>query len=829
MRYFLTLLSFLILNIASAQDTKENKHGIIAGKVIDSLSNGAIEYATISLFAGDNKKPVNGTTTNAQGIFQLEGLKTGTYSIVIESIGYASRKMNQVVFNRNSSLDIGTIRLHKSRQELESVTVTAPKGLIENKIDKIVFNAEKDLTSQGGVATDLLKKIPQISVDVDGNVELAGSTSIKFLINGKPSTAFGNNITDVLQSIPASQIKSIEVITNPGAKYDAEGLGGIINIILKSSKANGINGSVSLTAGTRIENGSVNFNARHGNFGVNAFVNGNYRLRSTMPSNSTRISTDTGSKTNVVLEQDGQSSFIRHGYQAGMGFDWTYKKKNNFTGSLTYSNFGFSSNGMIDQTQTEKEAGSAGNILSEITTTNPSTNSFAFHSIDFSIGYKRNFNKEDQVLEFQANTSLGNNTIQGSSYQLMQPQDSLFFGTTSYNPGTEKETQIQLDYTQPFGKDIHFGVGGKLTVRDITSNSVVNSFQPDANDYVYDSALSNWLTYDMKVYAGYAELSMPVGKLFEMKVGGRYERTEINSYFSNATSQVPVPGYNTFVPSIFFSKRINDNQTIKLSYSKRINRPDYRELNPFINTTDPKNVTAGNPYLQPEIQHRVEFSYSRDFNQAGSAMITLFYRSSNDDIQPYIVYYPSLKIGDTVYTNIAVSTSRNIGLEENMGMSFFGDIHPGSKWGIRTNFMMFARHTTNIIDTGYNSSSFNYRINLNLSYQISSTFSAELFGNFNSPRNELQGKYPSFSSYSLGLRKQIWNKKGSIALTATNPFNEYVNQETTLYGPNFVVNGLRKVPFRSIGINFTWKFGKLQFKKERENNGDTNGAPEGAQ
>jgi len=209
-------------------------------------------------------------------------------------------------------------------------------------------------------------------------------------------------------------------------------------------------------------------------------------------------------------------------------------------------------------------------------------------------------------------------------------------------------------------------------------------------------------------------------------------------------------------------------------------------------------------------------------------MVTAFYRANDHDIQPYIVYYPTLVVGDTTYTNIAVTTNQNIGLEKNMGLSLFADIHPGSKFGIRTNVFMFERHTINAIDSGYNSNSFNYRININLSYQFPRNFAAEFFGNFNSPRNEAQGRYPSFTSYSFAFRKQIWNKKGSIALTATNPFGEYVDQKTEVFGPNFKVNSLRRVPFRSIGINFTWKFGKLQFKKDKEESNDNPAAaPEG--
>ena len=315
--------------------------------------------------------------------------------------------------------------------------------------------------------------------------------------------------------------------------------------------------------------------------------------------------------------------------------------------------------------------------------------------------------------------------------------------------------------------------------------------------------------------------------LFDAKIGGRYERTEINSFYSNAQQQAKIPGYNTFVPSIFFLKKLSNHQTIKLSYSKRIERPDYGDLNPFINTSDPKNISAGNPYLLPEIGHRVELGYSKEL-KIGNFMITAFYRANNHDIQPYIIFYPTLTVGDSTYTNVAVSTRQNIGLEKNTGLSLFFNFNFNSKLNIRTNLFFFHRHTINELDPGFNSNSFNYRFNINASYQFTHTLAAEFFGNFNSARHEAQGNYPSFTSYSFAIRKQFWNKNGSLALTATNPFKEYVNQTTYLFGPGFTATTMRKVPYRSIGINFTWKFGKLEFKKDKDEQ-ENNPAPEGEQ
>jgi ferric enterobactin receptor len=812
-----TLLLFVFLHLKSQSPSSENSPGILAGIILDSARQ-PIEYATISLFKEGDSKSINGALTNAQGKFKIEISQTGFFNLLVESIGYQPYSLKHIQLDKEDYKSLDKIYLAKKIVLLQDVTIVAPQNLIENKIDKMVFNAEKDLTSQGGVATDILKKIPQVSVDVDGNVELAGSSSIRFLIDGKPSTAFGSNITDVLQSIPSSQIKSIEVITNPGARYDAEGLGGIINIILKHSMVRGINGNISLTAASRNENGSLNLNVREGNFGVNVYVNGNTRIPVTTPMTSTRVSQDTGSKTQVVLEQDGGSRFRRWGAESGLGINYTYRKKNNFNFSLSSNAFGSSNDGSLDQTQSIFSQG--GSLLSQVLTLSQTKNDFHLSETNASLDYKHNFDKEDQELEIGIHSSFGKSVYNSTNNQSTIPGDSLFYGTTNYNPGKQTETEIVVDYTQGLGNKITWGVGGKMSFKNIHSNSDVSSLQPEKGDYVYDSTLSNYLRYQQGVYALYTEFGFPVAKWFDTKLGLRYERTELNTFFSNVSQQVPEPGYNSFVPSIFFSRKLNEQQTLKLSYSRRIQRPDYRDLNPFINTTDPNNFYAGNPYLNPELGNRFELGWNYNLNAGGSFSVTAFYRTSQDDIQPYIVYYPSLPVGDTVYYNVAVSTKENIGLEKNLGMNIFADLQLTPKFNLRTNVFAFYREIDNALDPGLNAHSWNYRINMNMAYNFSNTLAGEFFANFNSPRNELQGKYPSFSSYTFAFRKQIWKKKGSIALTATNIFSEYLNQTSVLTGPDFTVNSTRKIPFRSIGINFTWKFGKLEFKKEKPENSD---------
>ncbi|MBS1576648.1 MAG: TonB-dependent receptor [Bacteroidetes bacterium] len=811
--FFSALLLLSLVRIYSQQSDTNKAGSKIMGTIIDSSLNIPLEYATITLYLHGKTRPLNGTTSDSGGNFVLTNIPSGSFNVVIESVSYLPLHLTIAVNQRGLVIDLKNIYLKKRQEILQGVTVTAQAKLIDTKIDKLVFNAEKDITSQTGVATDVLKKVPQISVDVDGNVELAGSSSIRFLVNGKPSTMFGSNIADVLQSIPANQIKSIEVITNPGAKYDAQGLGGIINIILKHNTVQGINGNLSLTAGTIMQNGAININARKGKFGLNAFINGNARLATTTSSNFQRSSDDTVKNIKTFLKQDGSGNFNRHGFQTGVGFDWTFSEKNNIAGSINYGQFGNKSNGVIDQSELIQN--SPGTVLSEIINVNNSNSSFRQHNIDPSFQYKRNFNREDQELEIGFSGSFGHNNRNAGNNQFLQPQDSLTYGTRTGNPAKENMYEVTVDYTQPLYKDIKFGTGTKFSGYDISSLADALVWSPYRNSYLYNSGLSNDLSYHQKVVAGYAELSFPVGKIVEARLGSRYERTQMNAFYSNSQQKIE-KGYNTFIPSFFLMKKIGDNQAIKLNFTIRINRPDYADLNPFINTSDPKNITTGNPNLKPEIWYRYEASYNNDLGKTGSFIITLFYRQSNGDIQPFIAYYPAISVGDSTYNNVAVTTRKNIGIEKNAGTNLYVDLHINDKLNIRSNIIFFYRYTVNQVDIGYNSSTTIFRSTLNASYQFINNLAAEFFGSFNSHHHEAQGFYPSFISYNMAFRKQFWNKKGSIAVAANNFFSKYVDQRTELYGPGFVTTSLRKIPYRSMGINFTWKFGKLEFKKENK-------------
>ncbi|HKC67792.1 MAG TPA: outer membrane beta-barrel protein, partial [Bacteroidia bacterium] len=564
--------------------------GKITGVVIDSATAQPVEYASVGLLPQDGSKEINGTTSDGKGNFVIDNIPDGTYKITVYFIGYKNGEVANIhISKKNRSINLGPVKLASAQTTLNAVTVTAKTELVEFKIDKIVYNAENDVTSQGGAAIDILKKVPQVVVDIDGNVELQGNTNIRFLINGKPSSIFGNSLADALASIPASQIKSIEAITSPGSKYDAQGTGGIINIILKENKVKGVNGNVSLNAGTRFENGSANIAYKNNNFGLNAFFGGNAQLSSHTPNSQDRTSTDAVAQTSTHLTQDGYTDFQRHGYNTGLGFDWSINKLNSLTGSVTYNNFGNQSISFINQEQITQDIYS--NILQDTKGYRNSTSSSSIGSVDCNLSYLKKFKKEGQELNVAVVTSNGtpnSNYVQTQSYD---GSNTPYTGTSSSNPGTDNNLNISVDYAQPVTEKLAFEAGVKHVEQHINSTTNVSFLDPSSDVYENLATQSYSIKYDMKIYAGYVSSNFTLFNWLDVKAGFRSEYTNINIDFPNTS----VPSYNIIVPSIIVSHKFKKDQSFKIGYTRRLERPDYTELNPFTNFSDPHNLSTGNP------------------------------------------------------------------------------------------------------------------------------------------------------------------------------------------------------------------------------------------
>jgi len=810
MRYIIIILLFFICSstIVNAQPLNDPK-GHISGKVIDAVTKLPVDYATVSISKAGAASPFDGVSTDPKGNFTLMNVNPGDYIVSVDFMGYKKKIIDQLSINSATpNISLGTITLEPIQTQLKSVDIVAKAPVVQNKIDKMVFNVANDLTSQSGTAADVLQKVPQVTVDIDGNVQLQGNSNIRFLINGKPSSIFGASLADALQSIPSTQIKAIEVITSPGAKYDANGTGGIINIVLKDSKVQGVNGNFNLSAGTRRENGNFNLNARKGNFGVNAFFGGGEQINST-----TINTTDSKSYSNNTLTdlyQNGSSAFTRGGFHSGIAFNWDITKKDALTVSFGYNYFKNHGDGPTSQVSNKYDL-LADTTLSSLSTLRNSDSRFRGKYFDYSIDYKKTFNTEGQELDVLFNSSYGNNLS-----NFIQQTDTLsnghYSGIRGNNPGTDHETDISIDYTQPISKKVKIETGAKVVLENINNSVATDTL--GGGVWLPNSKQSYGFNYDRKIYAGYVSTTF---SMFNDFIGGmaglRDEYTTTSANFPGATS---IPSYNTLAPSLVLTHKLSETESLKLNYSYRIQRPDYGSLNPFYNVSDPHNISVGNPNLKPEIGHNYEFGYNKSFNQGANIYIGAFYRYNTNDLQSYTTPYSTYTIDGTTYTDVYLNQRANIGTETTEGISLFGSLPVTKQFNLRTNMMFSNRITTNPGNPTVRG--FMYRINLNASYDFGHDFIGEAFVNYNSSQRTIQGNRPVFAFYNLAVRKQFWNKKASIGLTTTDPFANYLSQKSTTSGTGFTQTSIREIPFRSFGITLSYRFGKMEFKKNKDDN-----------
>ena len=813
MKYFRLFFLFQILAVSSsAQITKTTGKGKISGIVTDAITKQPVDYATITVYNQGSKSPVNGATSDPKGSFTINGLPEGDFQVTVDFIGYQRFIIDHVIISSSKqSVQLAAIKIKPSQNQLDVVTVTGQASRIENKIDKLIYNAANDLTTQGGLATDVLKKVPMVTVDIDGNVQLQGSSNVRFLINGKPSSIFGASLADALQSIPASQIKSVEVITSPGAKYDASGTGGIINIILKDNKVEGINGTVNASAGTRLQNGSLNLNIKKGNFGVSASFSGNAQLNSSTTNTLDKESFDE-SRSNVNhLSQTGISDFKRSGYQSGLNFNWSISKRNELSASLGFNHFG---NDNIGTTFVSQNKIKTGKDPIYFQSNRSSENHFSARSTDYSIAYKKTFLKEDEELNIVYTSSSSKNISDFAQEQIYVANAYQPSGLQSTNPGRNSERNLSLDYSYPINKKTIIETGLKA-VSEMLSSSTLADTLINNGTYIPNLNQSNSFNYSRNIYAAYLSLSFSAFKGFITgKSGLRYERTNTTADFKSTH----IPGYNIFAPSYVLSHKINDSQSIKASFTYRLERPDYGDLNPFYNISDPHNINTGNPDLRPELGHNYELGYNKSFSKGANVYVAGFYRYNTEDIQSYTTFDSLLTINGIDYPNVSLNQRYNLGSEITTGASLFASVPFSKKINIRTNIYFGDRINKNPGNPTV--SGFAYRLNLNGSYSFGHDLNVEGFANYNSSQRTIQGTRPAFAFYNLAIRKQFLNKKLSLGITAANPFNQYVNQKSTASAINFSQTNIRQTTSRSFGISASYKFGKLEFKKgeEKDNN-----------
>lgn len=791
---FSILFSFIIIQTSFAQVPSGGASitGKISGVIIDSLTQKPVDYATVGLGRSGSTKTTNGSLSDEKGVFKIDKINPGNYRITISFLGYQTKIIETVKTTlQKPDINLGKIFLSPSTNALGEVVIQGQAPVVENKIDRIVYNAEKDVTIGGGNASDVLRKVPMLSVDMDGNVSLRGSQNILVLINGKPSGSMANNIADALKMIPADQIKNVEVITSPSAKYDAEGTSGIINIITKKRNAEGVSGTVGGGLGIRQNNGNANLNIKKGRLGITANMGGNGSWPQT---------TDVEVKR---LDASGMPSFYQHsasesyrlGYRGSVGLDYDINNYNGITSTFNLNRLKNSFNGEVFSDIYFGGVTTTANSLTDRTT--------RMGGFDWNTDFTHKFKKAGQEWSVAAQLTQNKN-IQDYTTEYSGGFKPNEIGN---NDASNQEITLQTDYTHPF-KKVTFETGVKVILRDIASPTFVQ--QEINGNYVPSALLSNSYDYVQDVYATYATFGFSLSKKYQVKFGGRLEFTQIEG-LSNANQSFG-NNYQNFIPSVVISRSLKNYQTIKLSYNQRIQRPSLFYLNPFRNTADPLNQQEGNPYLSPELSHNFELGYST-FVKTTVINASLYYRYTQDIIETVV----GPAVDPITMANISLATFKNVGSNSSFGMNLFGSINPITKLTLRGNLNTYTYNLTtnpasNAITTLNNRTYFMYNAFISASLILKGGISAETFLILNSPRRTAQGTNPSFNMWNIGFKKEILKKKGSIGLNIIDPFNERKHFNSASTTATFSQTSRIAVPFRSVGINFSWSFGKMNFK-----------------
>ncbi|MFZ1704903.1 MAG: TonB-dependent receptor [Saprospiraceae bacterium] len=765
--------------------------GIITGNIFDTLTGEPIGYATLAIKKQGSKIILDGILTDEDGKFTFENIKTGKYELTISFLGYEDKRMENVETTLKSpDVNLGNIYLDRSNVLLDVVEIKEDKSLYENKIDKLVFNAENDASITGGDASDVLRKVPMLTVDLNGNVSLRGSQNVRILINGKPSGMFSGNVADALKMFPADQIKKVEVITSPSSKYDGDGSAGIINIITKKQELNGVAGNINASIGNRQNSLFTNLNAGKGRFGSSASAAVFYSLPIDGQTEFYRL--DKTSAGDRIITQNGIQNTSRLGGNGSANLFYDFNGYNSLTSSFSLRGFGFDTEGDLNGEIIDPLSGFNDKFTRKNSGINKNT------GFDWNTDYTKKFRKEDQELVVAVQYSKQNSDQNNNIFEDHINLPSLNRNTDVINDGDNHETTLQFDYVHPFNKSIKLETGLKGVLRKIISDystDVLEDFQYKRVNDIYD--------YKQDVYAAYASVNFYIAKKIGVNAGVRYENTSISGISQNERSNEVKNKYGNLLPSITISRTFPKFRTLKLSFTRRIQRPGLQFINPFNNTSDFLNRVEGNPYLSPELVDQVELSYNITF-LGFTTFSSVYYKHTQDIIEQVLLI-------DNV--GLSKNTFQNIGSNNAIGLNTF-ITKTINLFTFRTGGNIYSYDASGSINgVPIERKSYEYNLFFNGEVKFSGTFKGDFFGFFRSPVRTIQGDNPSFTIYGMGIRKEF--KKSSIGLTFIEPFNADKFFRSNVSNDTFTQQSAFSIPFRSIGLNYRLKFGKVDFKERK--------------
>lgn len=801
-KLFLTILftGFFVSTLTAQRP--ESKQVTITGKVIDKETNEPLEYATIAFFNKRNNKIETGGITDIQGNFSIP-VPTGMYDITIEYISFKT----QTIPDKRITADenVGTFSLEIDAEALDAVEVIAERTTVEIRLDKKIYNVGKDLTVSGGTVSDVLDNVPSVSVDVEGNVALRGNDNVRILINGKPSGLVGLNSTDALRQLPAESIEKVEVITSPSARYESEGTAGILNIILRRSKLQGLNGAITLNAGHPTSAGiSGNINYRTGD--LNIFNTSGYRY-SDSPGNG--LSLTEYINTGTFLDEFRETDRVRKGFNTNFGVEWYINDSASLTTSVVYRDSDNESNTLNEIFQYDSNR----TLISESFRLDPEFEDDK--TVQYSTNFTKNFENSGKfTLEFQFEDS---NEDEESDVIVDNINSERVITLDS-----QERILLQSDYVLPIGENTQFELGYRGSFKDNITDYTVELLNNTSNQFEVDTNLSNVLNFKEDINAVYSQYGTKFNK-FSFLLGLRMENTRITIDQPTSADYIK-KNYTGLFPTINLNFELSDDENITIGYSRRLRRPRSRFINPFPSRSSITSIFAGNPDLDPTYSGTYDLGYLNRFGKF--VLSTSIYHSHSTNTWNFI----SFDTGDTVTVNgqevpVIQRSPINLATNDRYGYEFNLTYSPSRAWRINGDFNFFKS-----IDKGefnginFDNENVSYRARLSNKYTLPAKIDWQTTISYRGPSETAQSKRKGVLSTNMAFSKDLFKDKASISFRVSDLFNTRLRQSDTF---TETYNSYSEFRWRqrSFNLSFTYRFNQKK-KRSRGDRGNGGGDEE---
>jgi outer membrane receptor protein involved in Fe transport len=803
---FLALLCALCLPLLV--QAQSGRTYTIKGSLTDSAQAEPVIYATVSIKL--DKQSVRSALSREDGSFVMEKIAAGTYELSVAAVGYQNVSRELVIDSTSkSTIDLGKILVGSQNTQLNAVEVTVDRPLVKQEIDRITYDVQADPESKIQTALDMLRKVPLVTVDGDDNIQVKGSTNFKVLINGRPSALVARSPKDVFKSMPASSIVKIEVITTPPAKYDSEGLAGIINVITTQKMESGYNGSI----GMRYHNPwgpgmNASLTLKHKKLALSAYYGNGFQ---NMPSTGfSRNRTGLNPQTRLAQYGSSKNEWNWQYMQAELSYEID-------TLNLVTAEFGYNPGGGSMVGTQSSALYNASEVIDQ-SYDQYTNNKTSWSGLDLGLNFQHSFkrNKEQILTLSYKNANNYDDGLNSMSLNNVYNYNAKDF--RQYNKSGSHEQTYQVDYIHPVKKvDIEGGM--KAIMRNNFSEYHLDNLDPLNGEYVTDPAQTNEFNYQQDVYSVYNSYNIKL-KTWGFKAGARIEKTIVDADFLTTSTTVN-QDYANIVPSVSIQKKFKDVHSITAGYTQRIARPSIWELNPYIDRSTPNFESSGNPNLDAVINHSFEMNYSTF--KKGSITLGSSYSFANNTIE---------NVTRLEADTVSRTTYENIGHDQRVGFNMSVNYPFNSKLSVTMNSSLsyvWLKGSYNGLE--YQNDGFQGNAYAFASYTLPKDVKARINAGYYSPWLMLQGQSNPYVYTSFSLSKEFFDKKLSVTANISNPWNRYRYYKQDLSTSDFVQHMRYQQLYRSYGMRVAYQFGKLtdSIKKNQRgiNNDDVKGKSSG--